>query len=127
MPLRKWNIELHLLGPHGEEIPADCFDKVIYKLHETFGQRATQSTYMRTPTLVPFSKPRKLTWVLRKAFKSPPFRIQEEGWGEFDMVLVLTPKDKGADITVAHDLNFQSEHYETKHSIVSSLASSDRT
>lgn len=94
MPLRNWNIELHLLGPHGEEIPGDCFEKVVYKLHETFGARATQT------------------------FKMPPFRIQEEGWGEFDMVLVLTPKDKGADITVAHDLNFQSEHYETKHTIV---------
>lgn len=38
------------------------------------------------------------------------------------MLLVLTPKDtkdKGAEITVAHDLNFQSEHYETKHPIVS--------
>lgn len=54
----------------------------------------------------------------------PPFRIQEEGWGEFDMLLVLTPKDKGAEITVAHDLNFQSEHYETKHPIVSPYASS---
>lgn len=94
MPLRKWSIELHLLGPHGEEITADCFEKVVYKLHETFGQRATQT------------------------FKTPPFRIQEEGWGEFDMLLVLTPKDKGADISVGHDLNFQSEHYETKHPIV---------
>ena len=54
----------------------------------------------------------------------PPFRIEEQGWGEFDMLLVLTPKDKGAEITVAHDLNFQSEHYETKHPIVSSYASS---
>ena len=53
----------------------------------------------------------------------PPFRIQEEGWGEFDMVLVLSPKDKGADITVAHDLNFQNERYETKHTIVSPCAS----
>ena len=60
-----------------------------------------------------------LTRVLRTAFKTPPFRIQEEGWGEFDMLLVLTPKDKGADISVGHDLNFQSEHYETKHPIVS--------
>ena len=39
------------------------------------------------------------------------------------MVLVLTPKDKGAEITVAHDLNFQSEHYETKHPVVSPCAS----
>lgn len=64
----------------------------------------------------------KLIRVLRVAFKTPPFRIQEEGWGEFDMVLILTPKDKTADITVAHDLNFQSEHYETKHPIVSPRA-----
>ena len=48
MPLRKWNIELHLLGPHGEDLPADCFEKVVYKLHETFGARATQSMYTRT-------------------------------------------------------------------------------
>ena len=34
------------------------------------------------------------------------------------MLLVLNPKDKGAEISVAHDLNFQSEHYETKHPIV---------
>lgn len=39
------------------------------------------------------------------------------------MLLVLTPKDKGADITIAHDLNFQSEHYETKHPVVSPHAS----
>ena len=39
------------------------------------------------------------------------------------MLLVLTPKDKGAEITIAHDLNFQSEHYETKHPIVSPYAS----
>lgn len=64
----------------------------------------------------------ELTRVLRIAFKMPPFRIQEEGWGEFDMLLVLTPKDKGAEITVAHDLNFQSEHYETKHPIVGPYA-----
>lgn len=61
----------------------------------------------------------KLIRVLRIAFKMPPFRIQEEGWGEFDMVVVLTPKDKGAEITVAHDLNFQNERYEAKHPIVS--------
>ena len=69
------------------------------------------------------SRTPELIRVLRLAFKTPPFRIQEEGWGEFDMLLVLTPKDKGADITIAHDLNFQSEHYETKHPIVSPYAS----
>ena len=129
MPLRNWNIELQLLGSHGEDVTADCFEKVVYKLHETFGQRATQSMHMRKIVSACalktfFCKLPKLTRVLDTAFKTPPFRIQEEGWGEFDMLLVLTPKDKGAEITVAHDLNFQSEHYETKHPIVSPYASS---
>ena len=124
MPLREWSIELHLLGSHGEDVPADCFEKVTYKLHETFGQRATQSISARSDS-IPASAFHylsneivKLTYILRTAFKTPPFRIQEEGWGEFDMVLVLNPKDKGAEITVGHDLNFQNEHYETKHPIV---------
>ena len=43
------------------------------------------------------------------------------------MLLVLTPKDKGTEITVAHDLNFQSEHYETKHPIVSPYISRYQT
>ena len=40
------------------------------------------------------------------------------------MLLVLSPKDKATEITVGHDLNFQSEHYETKHPIVGPSASS---
>lgn len=43
MPLRSWNIELHLVGPHGEELPATCFEKVVYSLHETFNDRKIQS------------------------------------------------------------------------------------
>lgn len=43
-PLRSWNIEIHLLGPRGEELPASCFDKVVYNLHETFNERQIQST-----------------------------------------------------------------------------------
>ena len=44
MPLRSWNIEIHLLSTTGEDIPADCFEKAVYKLHETFEDRAVQST-----------------------------------------------------------------------------------
>lgn len=128
-PMRQWNIEVHLLGPHGEDLPADCFEKVVYKLHETFEARATQSRYTSTdskpaPSFTSSAKPTKLIVVLCTAFKTPPFRIQEKGWGEFDMLLLLTPKDKGAEIQVAHDLNFQSEHYETKHPIASPSTSS---
>tara|TARA_R110002003_G_scaffold235_15_gene17075 strand:+ start:3642 stop:3869 length:228 start_codon:yes stop_codon:yes gene_type:complete len=52
-------------------------------------------------------------------FKKPPFRIEEKGWGEFDMSIVLTAVGKGGDHTLDHDLNFQSERYEAKHQVVS--------
>jgi transcription initiation factor IIF auxiliary subunit len=55
----------------------------------------------------------------RTVFKKPPFRIDEKGWGEFDMNIVLTAVGKGGDHTLAHDLNFQSERYEAKHQVVS--------
>ncbi|KAL2053115.1 hypothetical protein ABVK25_006752 [Lepraria finkii] len=93
MPLRSWNIEIHLLSTTGEDVPADCFEKAVYKLHETFEDRAVQT------------------------FKRPPFRIQEQGWGEFDMQIHLTAVDKGGEHVIPHDLNFQSEHYETKHTV----------
>jgi transcription initiation factor IIF auxiliary subunit len=57
----------------------------------------------------------------RIVFKKPPFRIDEKGWGEFDMSIVLTAVGKGGDHTLAHDLNFQSERYEAKHQVVSSV------
>ena len=60
-----------------------------------------------------------LTKILYTAFKRPPFRIQETGWGEFDMIIALTAVDKGGEHTIAHDLNFQNERYESKHTIVS--------
>ena len=56
---------------------------------------------------------------LSSVIKRPPFRIDEEGWGEFDMDIFLTVIDKGGDHQVAHDLNFQAERYEAKHVLVS--------
>ncbi len=53
------------------------------------------------------------------AFKRPPFRIEEEGWGEFDMEIILTPIEKGGEHSLPHDLNFQSERYEARHNVVS--------
>ena len=53
------------------------------------------------------------------AMGNPPFRITEEGWGEFDMQIILTAVEKGGDHTIVHDLNFQSTQYEAKHVVVS--------
>ncbi|KAB8073905.1 hypothetical protein BDV29DRAFT_157080 [Aspergillus leporis] len=47
------------------------------------------------------------------AFKNPPFRIAEEGWGEFDMQITLHAPDK--DHYLTHDLNFAQNRYESKH------------
>lgn len=48
--------------------------------------------------------------------KDAPFRISEQGWGEFDMQIILVPfaQPKGEQ-TIFHDLNFQSERYEANH------------
>jgi transcription initiation factor IIF auxiliary subunit len=90
-PLRSWSIQIWMLNDQGEQVPANIFDKVVYRLHPSFGDRATQTV------------------------KSPPFRIQEEGWGEFDMSIGLVASDK--EHTITHDLNFQQTRYESKHII----------
>ncbi|OJJ61959.1 hypothetical protein ASPSYDRAFT_27614 [Aspergillus sydowii CBS 593.65] len=90
-PLRAWSIEVYIINDHGEQVAANVFDKVTYNLHPSFGNRANQ------------------------VIKNPPFRIQEEGWGEFDMQISLTAADK--DHVIAHDLNFAQTRYESKHVI----------
>lgn len=35
------------------------------------------------------------------------------------MEIILAAIDKGGDHTIAHDLNFQAERYEAKHTLVS--------
>lgn len=58
-----------------------------------------------------------LTLFFCVGINSQPFRIDEEGWGEFDMQIVLSGADK--DHTITHDLNFQKNKYEAKHQLVS--------
>jgi transcription initiation factor IIF auxiliary subunit len=42
-PQRSWNIEIVLLNEHGEEVPANVYEKAVYKLHPSFDKRAVQS------------------------------------------------------------------------------------
>jgi hypothetical protein len=44
-PLRSWSIEVYLINDHGEQVSANVFDKVTYKLHPSFGDRATQGSF----------------------------------------------------------------------------------
>ncbi|TKA62236.1 hypothetical protein B0A55_11698 [Friedmanniomyces simplex] len=95
VPMRNWSIEIYLVGPEGDDLPAACFEKATYVLHESFGKRQ------------------------RQIFKTPPFTVKEKGWGEFDMQIILSPvgMPKGGDQIINHDLNFQQEEYESTHSV----------
>jgi transcription initiation factor IIF auxiliary subunit len=45
-----------------------------------------------------------------------PFRIEEEGWGEFEIIMHLTPIGAKSDQNISHDLNFQQgETYSSTH------------
>ncbi|KAI4214113.1 MAG: hypothetical protein LQ351_003198 [Letrouitia transgressa] len=92
-PLRSWSIQIVLVNDQGVDVPANIFEKVTYKLHPTFEDRQTQ------------------------VVKKHPFKIQEKGWGEFDMKIIVTGIDKGGDHELHHDLNFQSERYEAIHTV----------
>ncbi|KAI9671400.1 MAG: hypothetical protein M1831_004309 [Alyxoria varia] len=95
-PTRHWHIEIWMVHEGtGELVPADCYDKVIYKLHHSFNEKAKQT------------------------FKQPPFRCEEDGWGEFDMKIHLSyAGGKNNEHTITHDLNFQQEKYEAEHNVV---------
>jgi len=98
--MRAWDVSIYLVNPEGEDIPATCFDKATYQLHESFGKRAKQ------------------------VIKSPPFKIKEQGWGEFDMNISLAPVGgaKGGEQLLSHDLNFKQEMYESTHVVVGVLS-----
>jgi len=51
-------------------------------------------------------------------FKKPPFKLEEQGWGEFDMAITLHFAEKGGTKELAHDLHFQQPKYEISHTVV---------
>lgn len=93
-PLRHWSMKVVLV--HGEtkaDMPADIFSSVTYNLHESFGDKAKQ------------------------VLTAPPFRVAEDGWGEFELSITFTDLS-GKDHPIIHDLNFSQNRYETKHVII---------
>lgn len=91
--MRKWKIWLKGVNANGEDEPLPYIDYVEYLLHDTFEQP------------------------LRKVTEYP-FTLQEKGWGEFDMKIMLYFTDKStAPHVVDHDLNFQLNHYEVPHTL----------
>jgi len=50
--------------------------------------------------------------------KRPPFKVEEEGWGEFDLGVTLHFVEKEGTKELTHDLNFQESKYESPHKLV---------
>ncbi|KAK2629268.1 hypothetical protein QTJ16_000088 [Diplocarpon rosae] len=98
-PMKRWNIEIFILDEAGNERPANCFTKVVYNLHPSFANPV-------------------------QTFHEPPFRCENEGWGEFDMTIDLFTSEKGGKNTIPHDLNFAKEKYESKHNVTFKNANS---
>jgi len=91
-PMKIWSIEIVLLNEAGNEMPASIFTKAVYNLHPSFVNPV-------------------------QTFDQPPFRCENDGWGEFDMTIELFAAEKGGKHTIQHDLNFAKPKYEAKHTI----------
>ncbi|ANB15968.1 TATA-binding protein-associated factor TAF14 [Sugiyamaella lignohabitans] len=50
-----------------------------------------------------------------QVLKKVPFKIEEQGWGEFDLGIVLHMVDKSGEHTLSHDLNFATNEYKNDH------------
>lgn len=94
-PMRQWSISIVMLNDKGEEVPAIILDKVTYHLHPTFANPV-------------------------RAVKQPPFKVSEQGWGEFDIPIslhLLGLPGKLGERKISHDLNFVKERYINDHEI----------
>lgn len=85
-PTRRWRLEVFLLDEDGKEVPACIFESITYHLHPTFN---------------PSTK--KLT--------QPPFRLDEEGWGEFGLQVVGVLKGQPTTYTFHHEISFTDDAY----------------
>ncbi|KAK6465344.1 yeats family-domain-containing protein [Scheffersomyces coipomensis] len=92
-PMRQWSIEVAMLDSTGKEVPATILDKVTYTLHPTFANPI-------------------------RTIKQSPFRVEEQGWGEFDIPIsihILGLNGKTGERKFNHDLNFAQELYTNDH------------
>ncbi|KAF9584591.1 hypothetical protein BGW38_005906, partial [Lunasporangiospora selenospora] len=91
--IRKWKITIQGVNANGDDEALPYVDYVEYILHQTFDHPV-----------------RKVT--------EYPFVLQEKGWGEFDMKIMLYFTDKSVSPTVLdHDLNFRQTHYTVSHNL----------
>ncbi|KAJ1722538.1 transcription factor TFIIF complex subunit Tfg3, partial [Coemansia biformis] len=93
--LRKWSCTLLDGRPRASNAAHLPYIKEVeFVLHETFDNR-------------------------HRVVRRPPFRVEEEGWGEFDLVVIVHFVNCPEPLQFIHDLNFhEGELYEKKHHLV---------
>ncbi|QLQ81477.1 hypothetical protein HG537_0F02380 [Torulaspora globosa] len=92
LPLRKWRVEICMLDEKGDEIEATVLSDCTFQLHPTFER----------PT--------------RKLF-SPPFVLEEQGWGEFDIKILCNCLGNTGKIKIQHPLRFEDDAYAIDYSV----------
>ncbi|CAR28540.1 hypothetical protein ZYGR_0S01730 [Zygosaccharomyces rouxii] len=82
LPVRRWRVELCMLNEKDEEVVLDIVSICIFYLHPTFKEPV-------------------------RKFRQPPFVLEEEGWGEFDMEIVCHFIENVGKFTINHLLSFE--------------------
>ncbi|AET41596.1 Sas5p Ecym_8318 [Eremothecium cymbalariae DBVPG len=86
LPIRRWAVEIWVLNESGEEIEADLFESCTYILHPSFEQP-------------------------KRKVRLVPFRLDEQGWGQFEMKIVARFIKDGGKVVFKHDLVFDQAAY----------------
>lgn len=92
LPLRRWQVELNLLDKNDNEIGLDIIQKCKFYLHPSFSNHV-------------------------RLIKTPPYIVQETGWGEFDIKITGTFKHSSGSFKITHDLLFENEAYVVDYSV----------
>ncbi|EDO17040.1 hypothetical protein Kpol_530p10 [Vanderwaltozyma polyspora DSM 70294] len=85
-PLRRWSFEVCMLDKNGKEVTADIIQSCAYYLHSSFTNPI-------------------------RSFKNPPFRLEEEGWGQFDCKIACQFIFNGGQFSLNHKLIFSYAEY----------------
>lgn len=92
LPLRRWRMEICLLDQNDNEIEANILSSCTYYLHPTFKDPIRQ-------------------------IAAPPFALEEEGWGQFDLKIICQFIENAGKFTIKHALLFGDDAYAMDYSI----------
>ncbi|SMN19560.1 similar to Saccharomyces cerevisiae YPL129W TAF14 Subunit of TFIID [Maudiozyma saulgeensis] len=92
LPLRRWQVELFLLDKDNNEIPTNILSSCTFIIHDSFKNNV-------------------------HSIRKPPFKLQETGWGEFDIKINCTLAYNAGRFKIIHDLSFEEDAYIEDYSV----------